>query len=541
MTTRRLGSIFLHGNHLMHRPPNGFAFPHRLFRRHSGRDRIGYGAILCSAMACFLALPAARSQAVDIMAAATLGPESQVYGIATVEIPLAEPIIGRTPRPITVTSDTGRVFYPVSSDVEARIVPPSERPVPQPGRGRLIGRLGQLIKEIADKDAPTTQIVARRAVFLFRGDTPFQTRVVDEAGELGVYELTPTRDEEAFGNSLGQWWTSYSEQAKRQIDSGDYPPWVENYLVAMLSGRTGNQLPSWFIQPREADDPLLATLKYLGGAEEVTQEIFRRTAAGLTDINQPAQAEVDESQMVALPSGPRWAAAPLPEIDESVETEPIASRVPPECFYLRFGSFENYLWFLDLTNEYGGDVGRMLTLRGTENDSTTRFQEQIAVKLTQLSRMLGPTVVEDQAVIGRDLFTADGATIGVVIKSANAFLLRSSMNNERSGRATSDEDVTLKTLQIAGRDVTLLASADNSVRSFMAEDDGYFLITNSESLVRRFFEVGDNGQSLAATDSFRLSRSLVPTSREDTIFAYFSPQMLQGLVAPEDLIELRRR
>ena len=49
------------------------------------------------------------------------------------------------------------------------------------------------------------------------------------------------------------------------------------------------------------------------------------------------------------------------------------------------------------------------------------------------------------------------------------------------------------------------------------------------------------GESLATTSAFRLSRQLMPLDRDDSIFAYFSPEMLRGLVAPEYLIELRRR
>ncbi len=75
----------------------------------------------------------------------------------------------------------------------------------------------------------------------------------------------------------------------------------------------------------------------------------------------------------------------------------------------------------------------------------------------------------------------------------------------------------------------------------MAEDGEYFLFTSSEYLVRRFYEVAENGDSLASSDAFRLSRQLMPLDRNDTIFAYFSPQMLQGLVSPEYMIEMRRR
>ncbi|MEO1616801.1 MAG: hypothetical protein AAFV88_13165 [Planctomycetota bacterium] len=479
--------------------------------------------------------------AVDVMAAAISAPQGQPYGVATIEVPLATPLIGQVPRPIRVSSPSGRVLYPASADVVVPLVPASQRPVPQPGNGRLLGRLGKLIKEIADGDeVPKSQIVARRVLFLFTGDAPFRVEVSDGVGVIGTYELKPVPDPIAFRDSSARWWDGFTEQAKRQMEDADYPGSVESYLVAMLSGRTGNRLPQWYLEEGDEKDPLLATLEVLAGAESMLSEMFRLTAAGLDERRLPLEAVAREPRL-ALPEPPRWVAPPLPAIDPDVSIEPIATRIPPECFYIRFGSFTNYLWFRDLSQEYGGDVGRMVTLKGTEAKTTERFEQQLSLQINQLTRMLGPTVIEDQAVIGRDLLTADGASMGVLMKSTNAFLLRASLGKDRSARASADDSVTLKTVKVAGRDVSFLSSADNRVRSFLAEDDGYFFITNSKTLVKRFFEVGQTKQSLAASEPFRLSRMLVPTSREDTIFAYFSPEMLQGLVAPDYLIEMHRR
>jgi len=155
--------------------------------------------------------------------------------------------------------------------------------------------------------------------------------------------------------------------------------------------------------------------------------------------------------------------------------------------------------------------------------------------------MLGPQVIEDQALIGRDLFTEDGATIGVMFKTRSPFLFRTSFLGERSKRALEDDAVNLEKVTIGGHSVSFLSSADNRVRSFMAEDGEYFLITNSRRLVQQFFEVGKSGDSLATTPAFQLARELMPLERNDTVFVYLSPGMLQGLVSPGYLIELRRR
>lgn len=494
------------------------------------------------------------SQTTPVSGATVTAVSGQPYGVAVIEIPLAASVIDQTLPPLCAINADGRVLYPVSEDIRVQVPPPSERPVPRPGRGRLLGRLGNLIREITSDDKPQTQTVARRVTFLFRGDNPMTVTLTDAqvsnaqtlnpraalpqqasgvSSNLGTFELRPQTNPALHAETLGRWWAGYIAAAKKQMDTGDYPPWVENYLIAMLSGRMKLPLPDWYLNTAKEDDELLSTLKLLAGSEGVGEAIFRKQAAGMNAVSQAADQP--------LPAPPTW--NPPYERDDlnTVPVEPIATRVPPECFYIRYGSFENYLWFLNLTEEYGGDLSAMVTLHGLKNESSARVEKQLNLKTTAMSRLLGPTVIEDQAIIGRDLFLNDGASIGVLFKSKNAFLFRTSLNNDRSQLANSDDAVSLNEITIAGRTATFLSSADNRVRSFLVEDDGYFLVTNSRTIAERFIQVGQSKASLAATSSFLLARQLMPLERQDTIFAYLSPDMQRGLVSPKYLIELRRR
>ena len=251
----------------------------------------------------------------------------QPYGVATIEIPLAAPIVGRTPPPLDVRDQAGRIMFPIADDVRVKVAPPSQQPVPEPGRGRLLGRLGQLIREIASDAPEAEQIVSRRISFLFRGESPMAVRLREGQKELGTYQIVPQNDPAARSNLLASWWQSYTSAAKRQIDAGDYPPWVENYLVAMLSGRTGRPLPLWYSQTQQDDDQLIATLKLLFGAEGVSEEVFRKTASGsVTQLLGNGKASLP------VPDPPRWVPSTLPEIDPSVVVEPIATRVPAGMF-----------------------------------------------------------------------------------------------------------------------------------------------------------------------------------------------------------------
>ncbi len=462
------------------------------------------------------------------------------YGVARIELPLATTRGGRPLPVLEVSDDQGRILYPVTRDLFARPAPPPrqvEPPgAPAIGGGRLLRRLGNLVREINTDDSPV--LVGREATFLFRGTEPLRVRLSapDVAGRTELL-LTPAPAPlpSTHRQLIDQWWAAYTSALLRQADSGDYPPLVESYLIALLSGRLDLPLPDDFLRDATGDDQasMWSTLELLAGNEAVRTSILRRAATGLDG----------PSDMAALPvpTAPRWQPMPIDNDTADVPVEATASRVPPECFYLRFGSFANYVWFRDLSEEYGGDIGRMVTLRGVENDSAGRLERQLCLRTTELSRILGESVIADQAIIGHDLFLNDGASLGVLFKAHNTFLLRRSLDSDRTAVVNGDESVTRSLEQIAGREVSLVASADNRVRSFLAIDGEYILVSNSRKLVERFFEVGDSGDSLSQTSEFRLARKLVPLDREDTVFAYFSPQMLTGLVEPEYLIEVRRR
>lgn len=463
----------------------------------------------------------------------------QPYGVARIELPLGQPRRDARLPVLEVSSDSKRLIYPVTRDIQ---VAPDEQPrrsvrpgQPVIGGGRLLRRIGDMVRELTEEERPLT--VGREVLFLFRGDEPLQVRL-SHPDAAGRTELMITPEAPAavgmHADLLVDWWDGYGAALMRQMDEGDYPPVIESYLLAQLSNRLGLPLPPGYLEEDEGGSASLwDTLQLVAGAEAAHTSILRRAAVGATDSS-PAE--------LPPPPGPQWSPTPVEADQGEVAIEPMASRVPPECFYLRFGSFANMIWFRDLSEEFGGDISRMITLRGLENDAARRFEAQLCLQVTELSRALGEAVIEDQAMIGHDLFLADGASAGVLMRARNSLLLKSSLQSDRAAVLRNDPSVKETSESIGGVDVSLLASPDNRIRSFMVADGQYVLVSNSRALVERFLQVGRQGeQSLADTAEFRMARRLVPLQRDDTIFAYISPQMLTGLVGPEYLIEVRRR
>lgn len=490
------------------------------------------GLILLVLASCCLLAPVAAAQR-PVRAIAFSG---EPFGVAKLEMPATVAGAFSPDRSIHVTHAEGRVHYPVSHAIEVTVrrgapvepVPPDGRAV---GGGRLLSRLSNALRNATATEEQQT--VGTEVWFLFRGDQPLEVRLSGGASQR-VRVVPEEAGIEAHRDLMEDWWQAYCRGAGERIEAGDYPPITETYLVSMLSRRLGlAPIGDVLIPPGERSNQVASTLEMISGSERLQTAILKRAASGDTERMQSAE--------LPLPNEPTWQPTDIPPLDDAIETEEIAGRVPPECMYLRFGSFENYLWFSDLSAEYGGDISRMVTLRGMNNDGNQRFERQLAVKMTELSRVMGASVIEDQAIIGRDMFFAHGASMGVLMKAKNPFLLRTSLNSDRSATANREANATLETETIAGKPVTFLSTPDNRLRSFFAIDGEWFFVTNSRTLVRRFFEVGEGKPSLADSKAFRLARQLMPLERADTVFAYFSPAMLRGLVSPKYQIELRRR
>ena len=76
------------------------------------------------------------------------------YGVAMVEIPILNPVSGRDELPLSVrrVGDVvagDPVLFPASQDLVVEVAPPSQRELPPAGGGRLLGRVGELFRELS--------------------------------------------------------------------------------------------------------------------------------------------------------------------------------------------------------------------------------------------------------------------------------------------------------------------------------------------------------------------------------------------------------
>ncbi len=477
---------------------------------------------------------------------------SEPYGVARMFIPAGQ--LATTTSLRILVSDLGdRIMFPAVDLLTSE--PPDVHSAPSGdrlrlGNGALIGRIRGAIQNAKEQIDPPEVV---RVQFLFRGAEAFQVRLSgDIETTLEVIPIKPFEPSQAAGTGkrdsdklsqspqfqalIRSWWDGYVNQAKRQLERSDYPAIIESYLTHLLAHRYGLELPEVLkksASKRKQSDPL-PTIALVAGVQELRAEFFQESLRKFPPLSE---------KIVPTPASPRWMDLSVPYTPEDLIIEPIAKVVPPECYYLRFSSFSNYLWFQSLSEMRGGDLAQMAVLRGFNYETNKRMERLLNTKTTAIAKLFGDSIIGDMAIIGQDLYLQEGPSLGVLFEAKNIALLKSSLGTDRSTAAKRLVEVgcKLETLEIAGANVSLLSTPDNSVRSFMVEHGSFVFLTTSRRMVERFLEVSGGQPSLGNSKAFRFARLMMPLENKYDIFVYLSSEFFRNLVSPQYQIELRRR
>ena len=461
-------------------------------------------------IACIALVALGTTSKADIVAEAFSG---QPFGVAHVTLSL-DPTVDRTvveTNGFRIDDETDRVLYPSFST------------------RRVLGLLRDLV---GTRDPGGTSAIT--AWFLFRGNEPFNVTVLTP--EPHTIRVIPRHGPVRHRRMMERWWRQYTTSAKKQIRTGDYPPVVETYLTSMLSSRLRLSTDRAESVSKKKSSLESDLLRLLFNTESIRIDAMRNKMLS----SMPAQTATHE-----LPADLSW-----PTDSERVDIpddqiESIARYVPHDWLYVRFGSFANYLWLTELTEQNGGDLGRMISLRGHDALVSTKMQMQLGLRETALSKLLGGQVISDLAVVGRDVYMREGAAIGVLFEAKNT-LLMNDLKKQRNiaMKELGDPRASTETISIAGSEVSFASTPDNRMRSFFASRDNYHPITNSRAMVEQFLV---DGPRLADSNDFRRARkrSLANNSNtestNESAFIFLSRAFLRNLLSPHYQIELRRR
>jgi len=465
-----------------------------------------------------------RNAARPMEAEAVIG---QPFGVGRITFELPQ---DRIPGPLGIegiglSEKQSRVLYPTLDNPAfgkvMREILGSDTPLTTGGPIRQ--QVGGILRDILDRPPRTT------LYFLFRGDEPLEVSLQSEPPI--PLRIVPRKDAIAHKKLLQLWWKQYAKPASLLASKPDYPPVVDNFLLSTLARRLNLRLPE-DRQTKSAESVLQHEIGLNLGTESLRIAMQQDRILGLNNLNQPADQ--------ALPPLANATELPLPEVAADVKVEPLAMRVPEECFYARFGSFANFLWIQDTLAKWGGDAQNLIAMRGIDRGMSDRMETQLILKQTALSRMLGDTVVADVAIIGTDMFFREGASYGLLFQARNNFILSTNFAQQRQERIKAG-GVTEQKVKIGDKTASYITSPDGKVRSYYVIDGDYHFFTTSKALARRFLATASGKQSLGASREFRHARSVMPISRGDTVWLYVSDAFFRNITGPFYRTEMTRR
>ncbi|MBX3427778.1 MAG: hypothetical protein KF688_19015 [Pirellulales bacterium] len=458
-------------------------------------------AVVSRCVVAALAVLVARSGAAQIEAYV-----GQPFGVGklTVSIDRGAGIVATDDPRLTVADAAGRVLYPVASDAPAR----------------------RLLRQILEIETPASTTI----YFLFRGAEPFELVAYGPAGRRHM--VTPRNNPSAWSRTLREWWEQTSRRWQQLDQDPQFPPIVENYLVASLARRLSLPQP----QPKQS------LLSFSSAGPSAVDELLANERQ-LLAIDREMLAEDSSAQFVdaPLPTPMPWYDLDPPVDAPPTAVEPLALHAPAECLYLRFGAFSNYLWFRDWSEQWQNDLGNMILRRSIRRDASKRIEQQLAIRQTAMSKILGPQVIADVAIVGLDPYLSQGAAIGMLFQAKNNFLLSRDLMEKRREALAKFPDATESEFTLGGAKVNLIAAPGGEVRSYYVQDGDFHLVTTSRRLAQRFLEAGQGIGSLAASPGFLHVRQRIPFDADSTLFAYAAPEMFRELTSPASWIERRRR
>ncbi len=457
------------------------------------------------------------------------------FGVASITLNLPAELL---PEPlgldgVGVSEKAGRAFYPaLRTPALANVLKEFlAEDSPLTSGGPVRQEVGGILRGVLNRPPRTT------LYFLFRGAEPLNLTI--QAAKSIPLVIQPRTNPLAHRRLLQAWWRDYAAPRHLLQQKPDFPPQVETYLVSNLARRLNLPLP-----PERQEESgyrrFEQELGALAGSEGIRTAIEQDRVLGLTNAGLPADQPLPIAADAAPLEFPAPSPAPVGNPSPEPKIEPIARHVPAEFFYIRFGSFENFLWFQDTLDTWGGDLQNLVAMRGLNDQKNQRIQNQLVLEQTQLSRMLGGTVISDVAMVGTDLLMQDGAAIGFLFEARNGMLLGSSLAGPRAARIKAGK-AKEETVKIEGQNVSYLSSADGSIHSYYVVSGDYHFVTSSAALVARFLQTAKGEGSLGNSREFRHARSVLPIERNDAVFIYFSDAFFRNFMSPAYRIESLRR
>jgi hypothetical protein len=235
-----------------------------------------------------------------------------------------------------------------------------------------------------------------------------------------------------------------------------------------------------------------------------------------------------------------WAAMSQ-KLGKATPSEPLAAAVPAEFYFVRAGSFGAFSDLLAFMQEFGGPAADLLDGARTERGTLPRYLTELGLETSELSRVLGPEVVRDFALVGSDPYVHEGTDLTLVFRTKSPLLFRAARLKALDAYGAEHGGTRSATFTHEGVTVDVTRSVDGRVRQHHAQVGDFELVSNSAAAMRRVIStVLGKAPSLAHEADFQYMLARDADVAAD-VLAFVGDRFVETVVGPSQKLAAARR
>ncbi len=245
----------------------------------------------------------------------------------------------------------------------------------------------------------------------------------------------------------------------------------------------------------------------------------------------------------AVPLKPHPWEEMIRELGKPVKSEPLAARVPDDMLYLHFHDLRTAVKAAADVDQWLTPLARLVEWRSGDSFLAERYERQLMIERTGLSKTLGHIAAKGVAVTCGDPFLREGADVSILFHVRNKTLLNSSLSGYEASARSRHPKMKEATYTVHGHSVRNVFTADRTVNQHRMDLDGVIYVSNSRRAIERFADVYDGrAPALQKSGDYRYMRAVYPYDRaEEDGYVFISDAFVARAISPRTKILQARR
>jgi hypothetical protein len=224
--------------------------------------------------------------------------------------------------------------------------------------------------------------------------------------------------------------------------------------------------------------------------------------------------------------------------------EPLARVTPADFYFVRAADFAALESLAEEADNWLTPAIHLLEGGGRDHDLAKRYRAQLGLNEDAWSKLMGPELISDMAIVGSDPFLRQGSDVSVLIRPKNPRGLVNALN----AKAASFEEATLSETDYRG--VEIVERRDqhgDKLRQYTVHLSDLpalgplTVVSNSPAAVRRILDVVLDGKAALNDEpdfQYMLARDAKQPAR---VLAFGGERFIQSVIRPEKRILDARR